>query len=74
MLAGITAAVVGVIADLWFGWRLLDAQQLPAMLLALAIAALVYFGLSRWRWPVAAVVVGAGAVGAAAQSVIPLAT
>ncbi len=74
MLAGITAAVVGVIANLaiWFGWRLLEAQPWPAMWLALLIAALVYLGLSRWRWPVAALVVGAGAVGAAAQFVIPV--
>ena len=76
MLAGVTAAVVGVIANLaiWFGWRLLAAQQWPAMWLALGIAALVYVGLSRWRWPVAPVVLGAGAIGAAAQFVIPLAT
>jgi chromate transporter len=76
MLAGVTAAVVGVIANLaiWFGWRLLAAQPWPAMWLALGIATLVYLGLSRWRWPVAAVVLGAGAVGAAAQFAIPLAT
>ena len=76
MLAGVTAAVVGVIANLaiWFGWRLFAAQQWPAMGLALGISALVYLGLSRWQWPVAAVVLGAGAVGAAAQFVIPLAT
>ncbi len=75
MLAGITAAVVGVIANLalWFGWRLLSAQDWPAMALALGIAVLVYVGLARWRWPVALLVLGAGAVGAAAQWVIPLA-
>lgn len=75
MLAGITAAVVGVMANLaiWFGWRLLDAQQWPATWLALAIAALAYLGLSRWRWPMAAVVAGAAATGAVAQLVVPLA-
>ena len=76
MLAGITAAVVGVMANLaiWFGWRLLDAQQWPAACLALAIATLAYLGLSRWRWPMAAVVAGAAAVGAVAQLAVPLAT
>lgn len=75
MLAGITAAVVGVIANLalWFGWRLLDALGGAAMMLALSIAAAVYLGLSHWRWPVALLVLGAAGVGAAAQFVIPVA-
>lgn len=74
MLAAITACVVGVIAHLalWFGWRLLTAQAWPAMALALAIAALVYLGLTRWRWPVAAVVPAAGVVGAISQAWLPL--
>ncbi|HJW47341.1 MAG TPA: chromate efflux transporter, partial [Lysobacter sp.] len=65
MLAAVTAAVVGVIAHLalWFGWRLLAAQTWPALVLALALAALVYLGLSRWRWPVVAIVPAAAVVG-----------
>lgn len=76
MLAGITAAVVGVILNLaiWFGWRLLAAQDMPAMWLALAIASLVYVGLSRWQWPVFVLVPAAGAVGAVAQWFLPIAT
>jgi hypothetical protein len=38
--------------------------------LALVIAALVYLGLTRWRWPVAAVVPAAGLVGAIARAVL----
>ena len=74
MLAGITAAVVGVIANLglWFGWRLMEAQSWPAMVLALGIAVVVYIGLTRWRWPVAVMVLGSAVVGAAAQFVIPV--
>jgi len=74
MLAAVTACVVGVIAHLalWFGWRLLTVQSWPAAVLALAIAVLVYVGLTRWRWPVAAVVPAAGLVGAVAQTVLPL--
>lgn len=74
-LAAITAAVVGVIVDLvgWFGWRLLAPQEPPALLLALAIAALVYLGLARWRWPIALTVAGAGVAGALARLVLPIA-
>jgi chromate transporter len=75
MLAAVTAAVVGVIAHLalWFGWRLLAAQPWPALALALAMAALVYLGLSRWRWPVVAIVPAAAVVGALTQGFIAIA-
>lgn len=74
MLAGVTAAVVGVIAHLalWFGWRLLAAQAWPAGALAVVLAALVYAGLTRWRWPLAAIVPAAGLVGAIAHAMIPI--
>lgn len=75
MLAAITAAVVGVIAHLalWFGWRLLSAQDGPAAVLAVAMAALVYLGLARWRWPVAAIVPVAALIGAIVPAVLPVA-
>jgi chromate transporter len=74
MLAAVTAAVVGVIAHLalWFGWRLLTVQAWPAAVLAVVIAAVVYAGLARWRWPLAAVVPAAGVAGAVAQALIPV--
>lgn len=74
-LGAITAAVVGVIAHLalWFGGSLLAAQSWPAALLALVIAAVVYAGMARWKWPVALAVLGAGLVGALAQLVLPIA-
>ena len=74
MLATVTAAVVGVIAHLalWFGWRLLAAQDWRAAGLAVLIATLVYLGLARWRWPVAAIVPVAGLAGALAQTVLPI--
>jgi chromate transporter len=73
-LAAITAAVVGVIAHLalWFGGSLLAAQAWPAVVLAVVIAAVVYTGLARWKWPVAITVPGAGIVGALAQFVLPI--
>ena len=72
ILAAVSAAVVGVIAHLalWFAWRLLSVQAWPAATLALAIAGLVYVGLTRWRWPVAAIVPAAGLAGAIAQGLI----
>ena len=72
VLSAVTAAVVGVIAHLalWFGWRLLIVQQWPAAMLAVVIAAVVYVGLARWHWSVAAVVCVAGVVGAIAQMLI----
>jgi len=75
MLAGVTAAVAGVIANLalWFGWRLLSTQAWPTMMLAIAIAAIVYLGLSRWRWPVVAIVPAAGVAGVLAQTLLPIA-
>lgn len=75
MLAAVTAAVVGVIAHLalWFGWRLLAAQDWRAASLAVLIALLVYAGLTRWRWPVMVIVPAAALVGALAQQWFPIA-
>lgn len=64
-LAGVTAAVVGVIAHLalWFGIELLRGRSGGGTLLALGLAVAVYLGLAWRRWPVAALVPAAGAVG-----------
>ena len=75
ILAAVTAAVVGVIAHLaiWFGWRVLAAQDWRAGSLAVLIAVVVYAGLARWRWPVAAIVPAAALVGAIVQALLPIA-
>jgi chromate transporter len=65
-LSGVTAAVVGVIAQLalWFAYTLLS-QGTPARgLLAGAIALAVYIGVARRGWPAPAVVVACGLLGA----------
>ena len=71
MLAGVTAAVVGVIANLalWFGWRLLGDVSWPVLALGSALALLAYVALARWRWPVWAVVPAAGVLGLLGQGV-----
>lgn len=68
-LSGITCAVVGVILNLalWFGWQLLVEHAPGGRVLGLAIAVLSVLALTRWKAGVPWVVLGAAAVGAAAQ-------
>lgn len=67
-LAGITAAVVGVIAHLalWFGIQLLGSASAGAAGFIVALAAASWLALQRERLPLPAVVVLAGLLGAAA--------
>ena len=63
-LAAITAAVVGVVANLavWFGGHVLAPEgRLDPFALAVGIVVLV--GLFRWKWDVVPVVLGAGLAG-----------
>lgn len=66
LLTGITAAVVGAIANLalWFGWQLLSTRSLSSALVIVAIAVLAWLGLARWRWNIVWIVLGAGIAGA----------
>ncbi|MDQ3268635.1 MAG: chromate efflux transporter [Pseudomonadota bacterium] len=72
MLAGVTAAVVGVIANLalWFGWRLLGDAAWPLVATGLALAVLAYLALARWRWPVWALIPAAGVLGLLAETLV----
>lgn len=65
-LAAVTAAIVGVIAQLalWFGGELLGDASPARATFAVAIALGVYVALSRWKWSVAALVPIAAAIGA----------
>ena len=71
LLTGITAAVVGTIANLavWFGWQLLSTRALADTTFILAIALAAWLGLARRRWNVAWIVLGAGLAGMLAQVV-----
>ena len=71
ILGAITAAVVGVVANLslWFaGHVVLPGGQLD--LFALAIGVVVLAGLIRWNWDVVPVVLGAGLAGLLYRAVI----
>jgi chromate transporter len=63
-LAAITAAVVGVVANLavWFGGHVL-APDGKLDVFALAMGLVVGVGLTRWKWDVVPVVIGAGLAG-----------
>lgn len=64
-LAGITAAVVGVILNLavWFALHVIFPSPSQIDWFAIAVALVVFAGLLRWRWNVVAVVLGSGLVG-----------
>ncbi|GHE35729.1 chromate efflux transporter [Vulcaniibacterium thermophilum] len=70
MLGAITAAVVGVIAQLalWFGARLLGGQDAVGAALVLGIAAATWWAVGIRRWPVYAVVPAAALLAAALQA------
>jgi chromate transporter len=65
-LAGVTAAVVGVIANLglWFGWQLLQGQAVAQAVFVLAIAMASLWLLHRGKLPLPALVLGAAVAGA----------
>ncbi len=64
-LAGVTAAVAGVVANLafWFGWHLLLPGGKGVDWFALAVSALAFTGLVRWRWGVVPVILGSALAG-----------
>lgn len=64
-LSAVTAAVVGVVLNLavWFGLHVLFPQPGKIDWLALAVAFVAFVGMTRWKWGVIPVVVGAGAAG-----------
>lgn len=68
-LATVTAAVVGVILNLavWFGRHAIFPEGGGVDWIALALAAIAFVGLVKWKWDVLAVVAGGGAVGLLTQ-------
>jgi chromate transporter len=66
-LSAVTAAVVGVILNLavWFGLHVLAPDQGGIDYFAVAVAAVSFLGMLRWKWEVIPVVIGAGLLGVA---------
>ncbi|MEO8200920.1 MAG: chromate efflux transporter [Gemmatimonadota bacterium] len=64
VLAAITAAVVGVVANLsvWFAAHVVFPNG-AVDLFALGVGALILLGLIRWKWEVVPVVLGSGVAG-----------
>ncbi len=64
-LAGVTAAVAGVIANLafWFGWHLLWPSGASIDGFALVLTTLAILGLARWRWSPPTVILGSATAG-----------
>jgi chromate transporter len=70
-LAAVTAAVVGVILNLavWFGIHVLYPNQTVDWF-ALALAAVAFVGMVKWKWDIIPVVLGAGSLGLLYKTVL----
>lgn len=64
-LSAVTAAIVGVVMNLavWFGLHVLFPGNGSFDWFALAIGAIAFIGMMKWKWDVIAVVVGSGVAG-----------
>jgi chromate transporter len=66
-LSAITAAVVGVVVNLavWFAGHVFIPDSGGIDWFALALSAIAFVGMLRWKWDIIPVVLGAGALGIA---------
>lgn len=73
-LSTVTAAVVGVILNLavWFGLHVIFPPGRAVDWFAVAICAIAFFGMLKWRWDVIPVVVGSGLAGLIYRLVVGL--
>jgi chromate transporter len=64
-LSTVTAAVVGVILNLavWFGLHVIFPDGAGVDWIAVALSAVAFVGLLKWKWDVVAVVIGSAAAG-----------
>ncbi len=64
-LSTVTAAVVGVILNLavWFGVRVIFPPGRNVDWFAIAVCAIAFLGMLRWKWNIVSVVLGSGLVG-----------
>lgn len=73
-LSAITAAVVGVVLNLavWFGLHVLFPSNLRVNWFGVAVCAITFAGIQKFKWDIIPVVLGAGAVGLLYKIVIGL--
>lgn len=64
-LSAVTAAVVGVVLNLavWFGLHVIFPSANTVDWIAVLIALTAFTGMTKWRWGIIPVVVGAGLIG-----------
>jgi chromate transporter len=65
VLSAITASVVGVVMNLavWFGLHALVPAGQPVNWFGLAVSVVAFIGMTRWKWGIIPVVLGAGVLG-----------
>ena len=68
-LSTVTAAVVGVILNLavWFGMHVIFPPTGGVDWIAVALSAVAFFGMLKWKWDVIAVVIGSAIAGLLVQ-------
>jgi chromate transporter len=73
-LSAVTAAVVGVVLNLavWFAVPVLVPASLGVDWFAVAVSAVTFAGITRWRWGIVPVVLGAAALGLARELALEL--
>ncbi len=64
-LSAITAAVVGVMLNLavWFGLHVLFPGGQPVNWFGIVVCLVVFLGMTKWKWDIIPVVLGAGVAG-----------
>ena len=64
-LSAVTAAVVGVVLNLavWFGLHVVFPAANTVDWFAVIVGAVAFIGMTRWKWDIIPVVLGAGLVG-----------
>ena len=64
-LSAITAAVVGVVLNLavWFGLHVLMPKGQPVNWFGVVVCVVAFVGITKWKWGIIPVVLGAGGLG-----------
>jgi chromate transporter len=74
VLSAITASVVGVVMNLalWFGLHALVPAGQPVNWFGFVVSLVAFIGMTRWRWGIIPVAVGAGVLGLIGKQLLGL--